>query len=112
MILNLYKYFSLFKFYLFADNTNILYANKDLRTMERVVHTEVANLSHWLVANKLTLNTGSDHRLMSAFEFSWLQISFCVVKHYFKIMEEHELKSKHSFLKKCSSQQGGATETH
>ena len=25
---------------------------------------------------------------MSAFEFSKLQISFCVVKHYFKIMEE------------------------
>ena len=38
---------------------------------------------------------------MSAFEFSKLQISFCVVKHYFKIMEEimNLLKGKHSFLK-------------
>ena len=31
-------------------------------------------------------NTSSNHRSMSAFEFSKLQISFCVVKHYFKIM--------------------------
>ena len=46
----------------------------------------------------------SNHRLMSAFEFSKLQISFCVVKHYFKIMEEHELKSKLSFRKKTRIQ--------
>ena len=32
--------------------------------------------------------TSSNHRSMSAFEFSKLQISFCVVKHCFKIMEE------------------------
>ena len=46
----------------------------------------------------------SNDRLMSAFEFSQLQISFCVVKHYFKIMEEHELKSKLSFRKKTRIQ--------
>ena len=36
----------------------------------------------------LLVATSSNHRLMSAFEFSYLQVSFCVVKHYFKIMEE------------------------
>ena len=43
---------SLFKFHLFSDDTN-----KDLRTMERVVNAELANLSDWLLANKLILNT-------------------------------------------------------
>ena len=36
----------------------------------------------------VSTTTRSNHRLMSAFEFSKLQISFCVVKHYIKIMEE------------------------
>ena len=41
---------------------------------------------------------------MSAFEFSKLQISFCVVRHYFKIMEEIiNEKVNILFVKKCSS---------
>ena len=46
-----------FDFHLFADDTNVLYANKNLHTLEKVVNTELANVSDWLIANKLTVNT-------------------------------------------------------
>ena len=48
---------SKFSFHLFADDTNVLYANKNPQTLEKVVNTELANVSDWLIANKLTVNT-------------------------------------------------------
>ena len=44
-------------FFLFADDTNILYADKDLRSLEKTVNAELKNLHDWLTSNKLTLNT-------------------------------------------------------
>ena len=61
---------------------------------------EYAKIRTVLVIIIIIIIASSNDRLMSAFEFSQLQISFCVVKQYFKIMEEHELKSKLSFRKK------------
>ena len=43
-------------FYLFADDTNLLYADKDLKSLESVVNTELTNVCDWLNANKLTIN--------------------------------------------------------
>ena len=44
-------------FYLFSDDTNILYANKNLKSLEQIVNQELCNLRNiWLTANKLTLN--------------------------------------------------------
>ena len=45
-----------FNFYLFADDTNILYANKRLKSLELIVNQELRKLYVWLTANKLTLN--------------------------------------------------------
>lgn len=45
-----------FQFYLYADDTNILYANKDLKTLELKVNKELKNIYLWLTSNKLTLN--------------------------------------------------------
>ena len=45
------------KFYLFADDTNILYADKKLKSLENIVNIELQNLHEWLTSNKLTLNT-------------------------------------------------------
>ena len=45
-----------FRLYLFADYTNILYANKNLNDLETIVNNELQNLHNWLAANKLTLN--------------------------------------------------------
>ena len=44
------------KFFLFADDTNILYADKNLRSLELIVNQELCKLYVWLMANKLILN--------------------------------------------------------
>ena len=43
-------------FYLFADDKNLLYADKNLKSLEAVVDTELAKIYNWLTANKLSLN--------------------------------------------------------
>ena len=45
------------KFFLFADDTNIIFADKTLKTLEITVNTEIKKLNDWLTSNKLTLNT-------------------------------------------------------
>ena len=42
-------------FYLFADDTNLLYAEKDLKKLEIVTNEELLKLSEWLNSNKLSL---------------------------------------------------------
>ena len=46
-----------FKFYLFADDTNLLYADKNLKLLKTIVSAELCNIYDWLVPNKLSLNT-------------------------------------------------------
>ena len=43
-------------FYLFADDTNILFADKNLKSLELSVNQELNKVYEWLTANKLTLN--------------------------------------------------------
>ena len=43
-------------FYLFADDTNLLYADRDINSLERVVNAQLSKVQEWLVAYKLTLN--------------------------------------------------------
>ena len=44
-------------FYLSADDTNILHANKNLKSLEQIVNQELFNLYIWLMyRNKLILN--------------------------------------------------------
>ena len=44
------------KFFLFADDTNILCADKNRRSLELIVNQEFCKLYDWLTANKLSLN--------------------------------------------------------
>ena len=44
------------KLFLFADDTNALYADKNLKSLESTVNQELCKLFDWLTANKLTLN--------------------------------------------------------
>ena len=48
--------FDQLKFYLFADDTNLLYADKNLRALEIKVNAELSKIYDWLIANKLSLN--------------------------------------------------------
>ena len=43
------------KFFLFADDTNAEYADKNLKSLESIVNQELCKLFDWLTANKLTL---------------------------------------------------------
>ena len=43
-------------FYLFADDTNILFADKNLKSLELSVNQELNKVYEWLAANKFTLN--------------------------------------------------------
>ena len=45
------------KCYLLADETNILYADKNLEAIEQTVNADLKNVHDWLSKNKLTLNT-------------------------------------------------------
>ena len=49
------------RFYLFADDTNILYADKNLKDLETIVNNELQNLYDCLTANKLTLNVNKSN---------------------------------------------------
>ena len=44
------------QFFLFADDTNILYADNNLKSLEDIVNLELRKLCDWLTANKLVLN--------------------------------------------------------
>ena len=48
-------------FYLFADDTNILYANSNLKSLESVVNEELRKVCEWLNTNKLSLNTSKSN---------------------------------------------------
>ena len=43
-------------FVLFADDTNLLYADENLRLLEVTVNKKLTSVSNWLMANKLSLN--------------------------------------------------------
>ena len=43
-------------FHLFADDTNLLFAEKNLKSLEIVVNEELMNIYDWLTSNELSLN--------------------------------------------------------
>ena len=50
-----------FDFYLFADDTNLLYAGKGLNKLEVVVNEELLKLCEWLNSNKSSLNASKSN---------------------------------------------------
>ena len=53
---DIYNCLNKLSFYLFADDTNILYADKCLRSLQTIVNAELKNVSTWLSTNKLSIN--------------------------------------------------------
>ena len=49
------------QFYLFADDTNLMYADKDLKILESILNAELLKVCNWLTANKLSLNIKKTH---------------------------------------------------
>ena len=56
-IKDIYKPSNKLGFYLFADDTNFLYAARNLKSLESAVNVELLNVCDWLSANKLYLPT-------------------------------------------------------
>ena len=48
----------------FADDTNLLFGNKDLKVIESVMNKELRILVDWLKANKLSLNESKTELLI------------------------------------------------
>ena len=42
--------------FMFADDTNLFYSHKDIKTLFHIVNTELVEVNHWFKANKLPLN--------------------------------------------------------
>ena len=53
----------LFNFTLFADDTSLYYSCKNTNNLENVVNTELAKISDWLSANRLSLNVAKSKLL-------------------------------------------------
>ena len=52
---------SVLSFILFADDTNILLAHKNLRELINIMNLELKNVSSWFKCNKLSLNISKTH---------------------------------------------------
>ena len=69
----------------FADDTFIMYNNKNLKTIETIINTELKQVSKWLKLNKLALNAGKTeliffHSLRHALNYDGISINFNGVK--------------------------------
>ena len=53
------------KFILFADDTNVFYADKNLVDVMGVLNYELKNLSVWFKVNKLSLNVGKTNYIIT-----------------------------------------------
>ena len=55
-ITDIHKSDSEASFHLFADETSLSFADKNIRRLEAKINTSLKNITNWLKANKLTLN--------------------------------------------------------
>ena len=53
-----------FKFTLFADDTSLFYSHKNAKQAVETINFELAKISEWLAANKLSLNVGKSKLLV------------------------------------------------
>ena len=60
----IYKSSQILQFRLFADDTSILLANKNLDVLEQVVNSELEKVSEWLLANRLSLTASKSNFLL------------------------------------------------
>ena len=46
---------------MFADDTNLFYSHRDVKTLFATVNEELTNINEWFMSNKLSLNTSKTH---------------------------------------------------
>ena len=53
---DIHKSSEVLKFYLFVDDTNLVYSDKKLKSLETIINRGLIGVCEWLNTNKLTLN--------------------------------------------------------
>ena len=55
---------AILSFYLFADDTAIFLSDRCIKKLEKTLNEELIKVSHWLIANKLSLNVKKSNALL------------------------------------------------
>ena len=87
-----------FSFHLFADDTNILYAHRNLHQLEKIVNSELIQVSNWLQANKLTLNFKKSNYMIFR-PYQKLLSYFPIIKVYDPILNKSQILEMKNFVK-------------
>ena len=69
---------NLFKFILFADDTNLFASNNNLNDLMSSVNDELVNLNQWFMANKLSLNVKKTNYILFGRKGKNVQEIFCL----------------------------------
>jgi hypothetical protein len=69
---------SLFKFIMFADDTNLFMSHKNLNQLTELVNQELISISNWLKLNKLSLNIKKTHFILFHFRQKKISEQICV----------------------------------
>ena len=87
-------------FYLFAYDTSILYAHRNLHQLEKMVNSELLQVSNWLQANKLTLNfKKSNYMIFRPYHAQKLLSYFPIIKVYDPILNKSLILEMKNFVK-------------
>ena len=61
---DIYKSSEILYFILFADDTNIFYSHKNIKTLNETINNELNKVSLWLQANKLSLKENCTQKMI------------------------------------------------
>ena len=71
------------KFYLFADDTKLIYSDKNLKSLETAVNEKLMNIQEWLTSNELSLSlTWKHHIIYIASKISKNIGIICSLRHF------------------------------
>ena len=78
-------------FVLFADDTSTSLSGKNLSHIEDTYNTELQKVSHWLTANKLSLNVSKSNMILLRPQKAYVDRKLCI-----RINNEHILEKEHT----------------
>ena len=82
-------------FFLFGDDTNLLYADKNFRSLELTVNRELAIVCNWLMPNKPSLNTKKSNFVIFRPYQKWMNFDIIIKlfdhdKNFFILLERKD----------------------
>ena len=54
--------------YHFGDNTSLLYRHKSIKKMNQIINFEIKRIAHWLIVNKISLNSTKTETIIFKFK--------------------------------------------